>query len=602
MKFYHRLSLSHQIRLLFAIAVGMTLSISLGFYQVTFESLRSREEQYMYDMMAQVAQKTEDFIASADCLAEAAADASSAVHLLRETNKTKKWRYRQSLNRLFSDIVKSNSSVTNIVLLDNSGKVCGFNGPDYSLVNRLDSLYSLFSPDNCADGFITPLYAGDTDIPYYANIRTVYDTGTYKDRKLGFCIIIGTCGPLYEACRNTSSMGSSLFMILNDKGEVIVRSQETDAAAETDIIHSLRSRREALFSAEIDGKKYLLSQYAPLPSTGWQIASAVSYREFDSGLREFRNLALLSVFLLLGIYLLLGHMTVSSITAPLNRIIHFIKKGPDYTLRNHVEIAEKNELGYLADQINLMLDQISELTDAALRNQTRMYAIELAHHQARLSALQSQINPHFLYNTLDAIQGLTYLGRIEDIRTAVSSLSTIMRYSIKGEDMVRVRSEILCIRKYLQIIDIRFVNRFTFHISVPDGIMDYEMPRFLLQPLVENAIFHGLEPKTGKGTLSLSSELRGNSVIHFRCADDGIGIAPEELNRLRGRLLDAPEIPNPSLAEKYDGIGLTNIHLRLRLLYGSPYGLSIESAPGQGTVICVDFPTAAPEIIIQRER
>ena len=595
MKFYHRLSLSHQIHLLFAIAVVMTLGISVGFYYVTFESLRAREEQYMYDMMAQVAQKTEDFTASADYLAEAVADASSAVHLLRETNKTKKWRYRQSLNRLFSDIARSNSSVTNIVLLDTTGKVYGFNGLDYSLVNRLDSLYSLFLPDNCADGFMAPLYAGDKDIPYYANIRTVYDTGTYENRKLGFCIIIGTCDPLYEACRNTSSMGSSLFMILNDKGEVIVRSQDADAAAERDIVHSLLSRGEALFSAEIDVKKYLLSQYAPLPSTDWLIASAVPYREFDSGLREFRNLALLSVLFLLGIYLLLGHMTVSSITVPLNRIIHFIKRGPDYTLRNHVEIEERNELGYLADQINLMLDQISELTDTALRNQTRMYAIELAHHQARLSALQSQINPHFLYNTLDAIQGLTYLGRIEDIRTAVSSLSAIMRYSIKGEAMVRVSSELLCIRKYLQIIDIRFVNRFTFHISIPDRVMDYEMPRFLLQPLVENAIFHGLEPKTGKGTLSLSSELRGNSVIHFRCADDGIGIAPEELERLRGRLLDAPESPDPSLAEKYDGIGLTNIHLRLRLLYGSPYGLSIESAPGQGTVICLDFPATVPE-------
>ena len=84
-------------------------------------------------------------------------------------------------------------------------------------------------------------------------------------------------------------------------------------------------------------------------------------------------------------------------------------------------------------------------------------------------------------------------------------------------------------------------------------------------------------------------------MIHFRCADDGIGIAPEELERLRGRLLDAPESPDPSLAEKYDGIGLTNIHLRLRLLYGSPYGLSIESAPGQGTVICLDFPATVPE-------
>lgn len=595
MSFSRKPSLRRQICVLFIVTVVLVFCAFLAFYVVAFRSLLTKEERHMYSMMAQVAQKTEDITTSVDLLTSSVCNASATNSLLRETDANAKWRYKQILNNQTSDFARSNPSITNIVLLDTEGRVFSFNGLNYSLVNELNAQYNLFSSNSQPEGFVGPLYSKGSGTPYYANVHSVYSNSASMpaDSKIGSCLVIGTCEPIYDACLSATSTSNSLMMVLNSQMQVIVRNREEKQTFDAAIIQALRSQQKQMFSANIDGKKYLIS-WQPLGTTHWKVVSAVPYREIMTELIPFHLLSLLFFLLLLGTYALLGRRIIIGITLPLEKIAGFIKKGPYYSLHNHMELDEKNEFGELANYINLMLDQISKLTRTNLKNQAQLYETEIANIQARLLALQSQVNPHFLYNTLDAINGLAYLEQTKDIPVAVSALSAIMRYSIKGEEMVEVQKEIACVQKYLQIIDIRFKNRFAFHIDVPDNILGFQIPRFLLQPLVENAVFHGLEPRSGHGSLTLRGELDGQ-LLRFTCTDDGIGIAPKELSILLRQLESTVTNNSCPVPEGRQGIGLNNLHLRLRLIYGPPYGLSIKSEQGNGTTICMDLPTTPPK-------
>lgn len=592
MKRFKKLSLTQQLYTMFAMTIAVVLLFSILFYRISFISLRNKESRYMNNMLTQVAQKTEDITSSVRLMGNTIANSSSAVFLLSETNITQRLYYKQSLTRLIAEMSKSNTSVEDILLVDLQGKVYGFSSYDYSLANQLNTKYNLFSSTEYPHGFTGALTLSNSDATYYAYIQPVYEK-TYSSpekQQLGICLILCSCEPLYEACSNTASSENSLFVILDTSNQIIVQNQGTRSRLDADIFRSILSSDEQSFSEKINGETHLIHQLPSLSVTGWKVSSVVPYSDISSDLNRLNQIAILCFAILLLAFITLIHLIMKNLTLPILKIIDFVQQGAYYTLHNRLEITEPREIGDLAASINQMLDQINDLNHTILQNQSRLYEIELANNRAKLYALQSQINPHFLYNTLNAIQGLTYLGKNEEIRTAISSLSFVMRYSIKGNETVLVSDEINCIQKYLQIISIRFSQRFNITVSIDENMKNCKMPRFLLQPLVENAIFHGLEPIPDKGNLTLTGTLLPGSILHFECIDDGVGISEEKLASLQAILHDAEELSKSQKAKEH--IGLLNIHQRLQLIYGSSYGLSLSSTSGKGTTVCLDFPSS----------
>ena len=593
MKLFSQKSLRWRISLIFFLSGLLLLALFIAFYTVTFFTMARKEAKYAFNMVTQITDKAEGITNSVDLLASAVSGSTSVNSMLRERDSTKKWNYRQISSLQISDLAKSNSHATSIVLLDNAGSVYGFNGFNYTLANELNSSYNLFSPDSFPAGFWGPFYSQESDIPYYATVHRIYDNRTppSEDTVLGTCLVLGSCDQLLAACVNAAVTERSLYMILDSNDEVIVRNLEYASSLDASIIQSIHDREEQTFSVGIEGETYLINWQALEGNTGWKVVSAVPYREIMSDLTIFHLLAFLFLLVLLCIYFFLAQHIIGSITSPLETIIQFIQKGPQYSLQHRVRIKEQNELSILADQINFRLDQNRDLTTADLKNQAKLYEIEIANSQARLMSLQSQMNPHFLYNTLDAIQGLVYMERTQDIPKAISALSSIFRYSIKGDDIVEVQKELACVDKYLQIMKLRFEDRFTFRVEMDEEILSCCMPRFLLQPLVENAVFHGLEPKQGPGLLELKGTLLDGNNIQFTCSDNGIGMNSEKLITLQKQLETIGKQEHPAIKIKQN-VGLYNVHLRLRILYGSPYGLSIDSSLQKGTVARIVFPAA----------
>lgn len=169
-----------------------------------------------------------------------------------------------------------------------------------------------------------------------------------------------------------------------------------------------------------------------------------------------------------------------------------------------------------------------------------------------------------------------------------------MRYCIKGRDIVALSDEIGIVRQYLSIISIRFDNRFAFEIDIPESVQAVKMPRFILQPLVENAIYHGLEPKYGAGRLRIYCCGEAPGTVQICIADNGAGIPPDILQKIHAELSGSS--PQSLFGvESQKGLALLNINQRIRQFFGPEYGLSLESTPGSGTLVRISIPAEAPE-------
>ena len=244
--------------------------------------------------------------------------------------------------------------------------------------------------------------------------------------------------------------------------------------------------------------------------------------------------------------------------------------------------------------------QLSELEEK-LQDE---YSVRMVDKQAKLSALQSQINPHFLYNTLECIRSEALLYDCDSIARMAKALASFFRYSIsKKENIVTLREEFNNIENYFLIQSYRFDDKFSFEIlAAPEDREAYSclIPKLSLQPIVENAIFHGLETKPDKGRVTIRVEMTEKNVIII-VSDDGVGIGREELERMRDSLKNSrkeTDQEGKSPGERGNGIALTNVSQRIKLIFGEDYGLNLYSTKGIGTDVEIILPIMTDKSLI----
>lgn len=281
--------------------------------------------------------------------------------------------------------------------------------------------------------------------------------------------------------------------------------------------------------------------------------------------------ALGSIFLCV----LISPMLVRSLTKPLNAIVRTMNKVQNGDTSARVDVRNDDEFGYIGRSLNSMLDRLNELFATNLEKQNRL-------RLAELKSLYSQINPHFLYNTLDSIKWLAKLNGVDDIVLIVSQLGKLLKNSIRNEkESVQISEEIGLVGSYLSIQKIRYDDKFDAVVQVDDDIMDCYVPKFIIQPIVENAIIHGIEDKIGKAHLVIRGWRQDDKII-FEVEDDGVGISEEKLSSIR-RSARAKALDS-------DSIGIANVDKRIKLYYGEDYGLEIQSEENIGTVTRITMP------------
>ena len=238
-----------------------------------------------------------------------------------------------------------------------------------------------------------------------------------------------------------------------------------------------------------------------------------------------------------------------------------------------------DEITELGMSFNIMIGKIKELLDSKIKEQENL-------KKAELRALQAQINPHFLYNTLDTIIWMAESKKTDQVVKIVSALSDFFRISLsKGMDWITIGEEMQLIRSYLTIQKMRYRDILDFKIEVSEEVAENTILKLILQPLVENALYHGIKNKRQGGTISVRARRNGKEEVLLEVEDDGIGFAPDRLAQLRAGLED-----DSGDIRLESGFGIGNVNRRIRLYYGRPYGLSIQSEYTIGTCVTLVIP------------
>ncbi|XID92937.1 sensor histidine kinase [Paenibacillaceae bacterium WGS1546] len=307
---------------------------------------------------------------------------------------------------------------------------------------------------------------------------------------------------------------------------------------------------------------------------GWKIVGVSYVSELVNNKGEMQT----SFFTLGGISLvvalLLSFLLSRNLTGPIHRMQKHMSEVEKGNFDIQVPVDSTREIGMLARAFNLMVVRIRELMAQVVKEQEFK-------RKSELNALQAQINPHFLYNTLDSIVWMAENDKSAEVVRMTSALARLFRASIsKGSELVPIRNEIEHISNYLTIQKMRYRDKLDFRIDVDDAIKGNLTLKVLLQPLVENAIYHGIKNKYGTGAIRITGEREGEAIV-LRVNDNGVGMDEETRKSL---LTPAAE------AKPGKGVGLMNVHERIRLYFGKNYGLTIDSEPDEGTTVTVKFP------------
>ncbi|WP_409343067.1 sensor histidine kinase [Paenibacillus sp. MBLB4367] len=319
---------------------------------------------------------------------------------------------------------------------------------------------------------------------------------------------------------------------------------------------------------------YLSSQY-----NDWKIISVLPlqlYQEKDSYLRNY----LLLIFAAgLAVALLLAWLIATKVFQPIRKIISIVENPDKWT---YVELEKQephlNEIRQVAAAIARSHGMRLEL-EQELRKRLALLK------QAQNVALQSQISPHFLYNTLETINwnAIRLTGGDNKVSEMISSLSRLMRLSLETPmTLIPIKAELEHVQHYIEILLIRYKNSFSVVWEIDEAIHACKIPKITLQPLVENAVYHGMKPRQGKGTVRISGCVQ-DELILFEITDDGVGIDPERTEQINSAL-------QHDYSEPGDHIGIKNVNQRIKLTFGDPYGITVFSEKHIGTTVRLTLP------------
>lgn len=450
----------------------------------------------------------------------------------------------------------------------------------YLLKNK-DAVLNIPSSDAAA---IKPMDNAEYPTPNVISvIATIKQRVTHE--VIGYMIIDVDDSIVQSFCDNMVIGETGFFYVVNEAGAPVFMPSGIDSRTKLPALGNLSPIIAGPEKHYIDhtlGKpKFVFASSST--ATGWSIVGMVPLQEIVRDANSIRQLIILSVVLSIIFALTLHYFLTKRLTLPL----HILKKKMQLAASGVLEVkvtpTGKDEITDLGTSFNTMMDQIHMLLEENIKEQHEI-------KKAELRALQAQINPHFLYNTLDSILWLAEAGRKEQVVQLVLALSRFFRISLsKGRDWIAIEKELEHLQSYLIIQQTRYRDILDYDISLDPQIYAFPILKMILQPIVENALYHGLKNKRGKGLIRISGYAVDNRDIVLVVEDNGIGIPEERLAQLRSelQLLQMPEVTGNEVS---GGFGLHNVHQRLRLYYGESYGVQLSSREYEGTTVTIRIP------------
>jgi two-component system sensor histidine kinase YesM len=557
-------------------AVVIVTGVSMKF---TNTSIFENSSEYTHTIIQQMNQNIDSYIDYMENIAYLISSNEDVQDYLFDEEIDNEGRYR-ILNQ-FQTILDSRSDIRNVGIISKNGRMLINDGSksvnqDLDLNTQEWYATALEKPNGpiLTSSHVQHIISGER--PWVITLSRGIRDRSGSGEKEGVFFIDLNYSAISGLCDQSTVGTKGYAFILDAKGNIVYHPQQQQLYNElqTENISLIMDTDEdtVLTGTGNDGKLYSISRSE---KTGWTVVDCTNVKELLSKSRQAQSVYVLTAIILVIVALLFSRFMARSITLPIQKLRDSMKKVQegDFSVSD-VVVDSKNEIGSLTKSFDVMTHRIHELMEQNVHEQEEK-------RKSELKALQSQINPHFLYNTLDSIIWMAEGKKNEEVVLMTASLARLLRQSISNEDeVVPIANEVEYARGYLTIQKMRYKDKLEFQIDVDSSILYIPLIKLVLQPIIENAIYHGLKYKESKGLLIVKGFMKdGNAVLQV--IDDGVGMDADTL----AHIYDRHKVNYHS-----NGVGVYNVQKRLKLYYGDGYGITYESEKGKGTTATITIP------------
>lgn len=583
--FYRNLNIRSKLVLVLYIQILIPL-ILVGFfsYKNSEEILKVKSTAYFRDILSMIQLRLDDYINNITVISQDLLYEQKIYDALRNRSASEerlsKFEYVSVVESHLKMVVISRTEIRSICIVGNDG----------TNYYADDNSSNISSRENMPYEDILKKARENNGKPFWyivaenRKVRDIYLARLINDRdsfeELGLLVIQVRKGFLDNVYQGLTGNLENIA-ILSDKNDMIASRDENDAYISSDpMITGLTGEKDEI----VDGKAGTFISYITLKNPSWKVVAYITLDElYKDAYVLRRNIIMLSIVSVILLSVLSAFIAVDFVN-PINRLVKGMKMVQNGESNVFVKDDRGDELGFLNKTFNEMSGEIHHLVNWVYREQ-------LTRKEAELKALQSQINPHFLFNTLETINWMAQLNNVPEISNTVSDLSDLMEASIGRDDrLISVEQEFTYADKYISLVKKRFNDRIDLVKNVQDDVLEMKIPRLLIQPLIENAVYHGLERNRGRGVINLNA-YKQNNIVYIEVIDNGSGMDKEDLENLNERLSMDNDAYFKKLGEKKNrSIGIENVNRRIKLFYGESYGLRMESELGRYTRAVVTIP------------
>lgn len=415
-------------------------------------------------------------------------------------------------------------------------------------------------------------------------VRAVTDPQTLEVK--GVILIDMKLRVIAETVQKVQLGKNGYLMVVDKYGEVIY--QPSKANFENSLTEWMNGKTSGYFKKEVEDKQYQFI-FQKSSFADWTTVGVFPSEETVFELKDIKFYTTFFIFLIILFGLPVSYFLSKSISNPIDHLATLVQEAE--TGKFNVRYKEKrtDEIGMLGNSFNKMLKKITDLLHLTELQEKKK-------RDAEFRSLQANINPHFLYNTLDTIQWMSRKQGAENVAEVVDSLAKFFRIGLsKGHDIIPLEKELEHVESYLQIQLTRYRTKLTYSLTINDAVTQYRVLKFILQPIVENAIYHGIKERRGPGEIKIDVHEKEENLIIF-VRDDGKGMTFNQLVEIREALANSIELTKDrEYSEEGKAYGLLNVHARIKLMYGEKYGIKISSQEDVGTEVKLILPIIIDE-------